>query len=1039
VAEWDDVVCAFDVLECPDGSFVSRDFRNDCKFRPCPKAVKGEDGGVSGAAGKVALIDSSFRKAPTSRRQWQSLGADAGLVTVVVSLDLPNGADACGAVTEGCLKRAALEALAVVASRTLSVEDCGVCVAGCPPMSGSYVDTQGLTVTLSMFLEASQLVAKGVQGALTQDSGFLRSFTVELQTCTGMVVTNAALHVPMAAAGATLPPTAAPIFAPPYEQASTSKENYPLPVVESPTPGYSPCAANTAPTVAPAAAASCGWLTPHKVCTRLESSNPQWTSRRHLLCGVDMDPCSAEECRELCMATALPGCCQYASKDYGSVSGSCRMVTESFATHDASGGETSVALCPEPVPYVPPATQAPTSRTLPPYSSDNGGSGGGSESDGGPYPVPATQAPATYYDNGDKAGPPTPYSTEGPGIASDSGMRPYSSSGSTVAPTTMQPLACGTFGPGQLCGYLYDSTPEWTARQHLLCGAPLHGNLATLPSCPAEECSMLCALAVRPGCCQHFGEGSASSPGTCYLVQGSFSLQNMENDEASAALCPAEVTNAPTTTLYTDVDTHPPTQYGTTRGPPAMTTPAEPYDDETLYVAGQASDGVCQMLVRTKLCSYFDSQAAEWANRRHLLCGKALSKGAEDLPRCSRADCAALCAAADLGGCCQHFGKDSPLHPESCYLIMGSRVTPDLGVAASSSFAGHCDGADEVPAATTTPEAPYEVTAYEVTTPPPPSRSPANDGCPDYSAVDVTVGSVTKTVHSHGRLASGSSSTRNCADVNPEYNGNVKLTCAYGALAADAAACHASYNCEEQNRNLQEAFGRVYSGLSRLVEDLQRLVVSGACEDAVGSGYWYHKGPLQADVDRLSGLLEEIRGSLKIVREVLERASSMEPLLQQHVVAITQECADLPTTAACLYKVKNALGSLAKVYGHEPERSIPIWAGDWAFFTEGHADSDSAIVSAMLSACQAKFGKEVRVAEAPEILAGIEGLPSTNTAEVTLESPPDSAAGRPRACWAPGAPLREGEEAHLLECGIGSKAAVCVLLDSDKQPMHLLY
>ncbi|MFP4524033.1 MAG: hypothetical protein ACLFO2_01780 [Candidatus Woesearchaeota archaeon] len=29
-------VCAADVKECPDGSFVSRDPDNDCEFRPCP-------------------------------------------------------------------------------------------------------------------------------------------------------------------------------------------------------------------------------------------------------------------------------------------------------------------------------------------------------------------------------------------------------------------------------------------------------------------------------------------------------------------------------------------------------------------------------------------------------------------------------------------------------------------------------------------------------------------------------------------------------------------------------------------------------------------------------------------------------------------------------------------------------------------------------------------------------------------------------------------------------------------------------------------
>jgi hypothetical protein len=33
----DDLVCAADVNECPDGSFVSRDSTNNCEFSPCPE------------------------------------------------------------------------------------------------------------------------------------------------------------------------------------------------------------------------------------------------------------------------------------------------------------------------------------------------------------------------------------------------------------------------------------------------------------------------------------------------------------------------------------------------------------------------------------------------------------------------------------------------------------------------------------------------------------------------------------------------------------------------------------------------------------------------------------------------------------------------------------------------------------------------------------------------------------------------------------------------------------------------------------------
>lgn len=31
------IVCTDDVLQCPDGSFVSRDPLNDCQFLPCPE------------------------------------------------------------------------------------------------------------------------------------------------------------------------------------------------------------------------------------------------------------------------------------------------------------------------------------------------------------------------------------------------------------------------------------------------------------------------------------------------------------------------------------------------------------------------------------------------------------------------------------------------------------------------------------------------------------------------------------------------------------------------------------------------------------------------------------------------------------------------------------------------------------------------------------------------------------------------------------------------------------------------------------------
>jgi hypothetical protein len=36
----DAFVCAADVSECPDGSFVSRNPANGCKFDPCPGAGK---------------------------------------------------------------------------------------------------------------------------------------------------------------------------------------------------------------------------------------------------------------------------------------------------------------------------------------------------------------------------------------------------------------------------------------------------------------------------------------------------------------------------------------------------------------------------------------------------------------------------------------------------------------------------------------------------------------------------------------------------------------------------------------------------------------------------------------------------------------------------------------------------------------------------------------------------------------------------------------------------------------------------------------
>ena len=36
------LACLADVKECPDGSFVSRDENNDCKFEPCPEEEKEE-------------------------------------------------------------------------------------------------------------------------------------------------------------------------------------------------------------------------------------------------------------------------------------------------------------------------------------------------------------------------------------------------------------------------------------------------------------------------------------------------------------------------------------------------------------------------------------------------------------------------------------------------------------------------------------------------------------------------------------------------------------------------------------------------------------------------------------------------------------------------------------------------------------------------------------------------------------------------------------------------------------------------------------
>ena len=37
------LACLADVRECSDGSFVSRDENNDCKFEPCPEEEKEEE------------------------------------------------------------------------------------------------------------------------------------------------------------------------------------------------------------------------------------------------------------------------------------------------------------------------------------------------------------------------------------------------------------------------------------------------------------------------------------------------------------------------------------------------------------------------------------------------------------------------------------------------------------------------------------------------------------------------------------------------------------------------------------------------------------------------------------------------------------------------------------------------------------------------------------------------------------------------------------------------------------------------------------
>merc|ERR1712224_444132 len=51
----EDIMCAADVQECSDGSFVSRDPANDCAFPACPSAETNTDENVESSANGVAF------------------------------------------------------------------------------------------------------------------------------------------------------------------------------------------------------------------------------------------------------------------------------------------------------------------------------------------------------------------------------------------------------------------------------------------------------------------------------------------------------------------------------------------------------------------------------------------------------------------------------------------------------------------------------------------------------------------------------------------------------------------------------------------------------------------------------------------------------------------------------------------------------------------------------------------------------------------------------------------------------------------------
>jgi hypothetical protein len=251
---------------------------------------------------------------------------------------------------------------------------------------------------------------------------------------------------------------------------------------------------------------------------------------------------------------------------------------------------------------------------------------------------------------------------------------------------------------------------------------------------------------------------------------------------------------------------------------------------------------------------------------------------------------------------------------------------------------------------------------------------------------------------------------------------------------------------------------RAYIELTRLLAQYEVSIHDHTCEDYVYETEGQTEKLLEGKIVKMTTTVTTYTHKLEAYRVRIEAAYRLQVQLRTHIVELTTQCGELDATVSSLDKVRDAIMVMGVCPGlGRLTFNIPEYTNQ--MLTESFNSTqltDEEIDTAMNALCansppdnmgllqtQKKTSPieltyVLRAAETSEImLRSIEGMPSTNTAEIPLMGTcpncagdddtgdvPIHVSGHFRVCWDPSARL--AQDTKRTDCTAGRKAVMCV-------------